>query len=96
MVYAKLINGCPCYAPGCILWRGCWVINPHVEKLRELGYKPLIFIAPQPAPEGFGWVEGWEETEEDIRQSWQLTALPTEGDLSPAEALEILMGGNAQ
>lgn len=96
MIYAKLIDGCPSYAPGHVLWRGCRVVNPHPEKLRELGYKPLVFSEPQEAPAGYDWVERWEETEEAIRQCWDPVELPPEGELDPAEALEILMGGSAQ
>ena len=35
-------------------------------------------------------VPGWEETEEEIVQTW---TVEPEGDISDAEALEILMGG---
>ena len=96
MIYAKLVGGCPAYAPCQVLWRSCWVVNPHPEKLRELGYKPLVFTEQQAAPVGYDWIERWEETEEAIRQSWELKALPAEEELSPSEALEILMGGSTE
>ena len=96
MFYAKLVGGCPAYAPCRVLWRGCWVVNPHPEKLRELGYKPLVFTEQQAAPEGYGWAERWEETDDSIFQRWELAELPPEGDLDPAEALEILLGGSTE
>ena len=91
MKYAKLINGRLQYAPNPLRRGDTVVINPVAEKLTELGYKAVTYTAPQgDAPEGFVWIESWTETEDAIVLGWELTP---ESDISPEEALDILLGG---
>lgn len=93
MKYAKLEDQTLIYAPRAIRWRGRTVINPSGEKLVELGYKPVRYTEPGEAPEGFTWAPRWEETESEILQVWELEELPQTDELSPEEALDILLGG---
>lgn len=94
MRYAKLIDSRPVYAPYIVHWHDKLVINPVSEKLTELGYKPVTRTNPQgEAPDGYIWTETWTETAETIVQGWEAVELPPEPDLSPDEALDILLGG---
>ena len=91
MKYAKLENGILLNAPNIVRYRDTIVINPDGGKLEELGFKLVTYTEPQGGePEGFVWSETWTETEDAIVQGWEL--LP-EGDISPEEALDILLGG---
>lgn len=90
MTYAKLINGELVAAPRRIRLETHTVFNPPAELLEEQGYKPVRYTEPPEVEEGFVAVPGWEETEEEIVQTW---TVEPEGDISDAEALEILMGG---
>ena len=90
MEYAKLKDAYPVYAPNPLHWHGVQVINPAPEKLTELGWKPVRYTSPGAAPEGCRWQELWTENEDEIIQLWE--AVP-EPELSPEEALELLLGG---
>lgn len=93
MKYANLIDQTLHYAPHVVQWRGRTVINPSGEKLVELGYKPVRYTEPGEAPEGFTWAPRWEEQPEEIVQVWELEELPQTDELSPEEALDIILGG---
>ena len=96
MIYAKLRGGKPLFAPHVVKWHEQTVINPAAEKLLELGYKPVRDSAPEgDAPEPYVWTEQWSETESEILRSWVLTERPPEEELDPAQALEILLGGES-
>ena len=91
MKYAKLINNYPSYAPNPMKINGEWWSNPPASLLLEQGYKPVVHTdQPTEHPVGKVWEEAWTEDEGNIIQQW---VLADEGDLSPEEALDILMGG---
>lgn len=93
MKYAKLIDGNLQPSPNPIYIDPYWVGNPTPEMLTKEGYKPVQY-ADQPEPQGVGrWEETWTETEDAIVQGWEAVELPPEMDISPAEALDILLGG---
>lgn len=94
-MYAKLQNGILRSAPRTITWNGCTVNNPSAEKLVELGYKPVRYTdMPAEVVEGKHYESGWEETETEIVQTWNLTDDPEypKPELSSDEALNIIMG----
>ena len=93
MKYAKLINSSPVYAPNPILHDGLWYGNPPSSVYEAEGYKPVQYTAPGEAPEGCYMAEVWTETETEIVQGWEAVELPPEGDIDPAEALDIIVGG---
>lgn len=93
MKYAKLENGRPSYAPNPILHDGVWYGNPLPEVYLTEGYKPVTYTdQPEPLGEGW-WVETWEETDEAIVQGWEWHEDTDEDEISPEEALDMLMGG---
>lgn len=92
MIYAKLIDGYPQYAPNPILHDGSYIGNPPGEVYEAEGYK-IVTLTPMPeAPSGYYYAETWTETEDAIVQSWELVEAP-EPELSADEALDILLGG---
>lgn len=96
MRYARLIDGVPSFAPNPIHDGTFWRANPPGEVYLAHGYKPVEYTEHQgEAPEGYRWAERWSETETAILQSWEAVELPPEGDLDPAEAMDILLGGEA-
>ena len=93
MKYAKLIDGYPSYAPNPIKHNGLWYGNPPGAVYEAEGYKPVQYTDPPEEPdEGYQWVEAWTETENAIVQGWEQIPIPD--DVDPAEAMEILFGGD--
>ena len=94
MRYAKLNDSSIAYAPNPIRYNGLWYGNPPAEILRAEGYKPVCYTEPQgEAPEGYAWRETWTDNGSEIVQGWEAVELPPEMDISPEEALDILLGG---
>jgi len=94
MKYAKLIDGNPVYAPNPILHAGLWYGNPPGFVYEAEGYKPVTYTDPPGEPDaGYQWVETWTETDSEIVRGWEAVELPPEGDIDPAEALDIILGG---
>ena len=91
MNYAKLIDGKPVFAPNPIRADGFWRGNPPAELYFARGWKPVRRTEPPAAENGCRPVESWTETEEAIVQGW---TLEPEGELSEAEVLDILLGGD--
>lgn len=95
MKYAKLINSKPVYATNPILHDGLWYGNPPPEIYLAEGYKPVRYT-DQPEPQGDGrFVETWTETEEAIVQGWVWHEATDEDEISPEEALDMLLGGES-
>lgn len=93
MKYAKLINNYPVYATNPILHNGLWYGNPSGEIYEAEGYKPVQY-ADQPEPQGVGrWEATWTETDEAIVQGWEWHEATDEDEISDAEALDMLLGG---
>ena len=95
MRYAKLINGSISFAPNPIRHASIWYGNPPAEVYRAEGYKPVTYTA-QPDPLGDGWWNTtWTETEEAIVQGWGWHEATDDDEISPEEALDMLMGGDS-
>ena len=96
MRYAKLINNYPSYAPNPILHDGNYIGNPPGSVYEADGYKPVQYTDPPGEPdEGYQWAETWTETDSEIVRGWEAVELPPEGDIDPAEALDIILGGES-
>ena len=91
-MYGKLIDGNLDVAPKKLPGEGTVVYNPPAEMYLAAGYKPVTYT-PEPGdpPAGYAYEPGWEETEDEIVQTWTLVELPD--DVDEAEAFEILFGG---
>ena len=76
MKYAKLINNSPVYAPNPILINGAYIGNPPGEVYLEQGYKPVRYTDPPETEPGYIAVPGWEETTEEIVQTWTVEEVP--------------------
>lgn len=94
MNYAKLIDGFPVYAPNPILHNGLWYGNPPADVYLAEGYKPVTYT-DQPEPLGVGWwVELWTEDNLNIYNTWEWHEATDEDEISDAEALGTIMGGD--
>lgn len=89
MRYAKLINNFPVYAPNPILVDGAYIGNPPGSVYEAEGYKPVRYTDAPETDIGYEAVEGWTETETEIIQTWEIV----ESEVDPANAMEILFGG---
>lgn len=89
MTYAKLIDGELVFAPNPIRVGENWMGNPPHSVYETEGYKPAIYTDPPETEPGYVAVPGWEETETEIVQSWEIV----EEDISADEAMDILFGG---
>lgn len=95
MVYAKLINNYPSFAPNPILHDGNFIGNPPHSVYEAEGYKPVRYTEPPTEPaEGYQWVEVWSETDTEIVQGWEQIPIPD--DVSADEAMDILFGGEGE
>lgn len=95
MRYAKLINASLVYTPNPILHDGMIRYNPPSEVYLEHGYKPVQYV-DQPEPQGVGrWNEVWTETDEAIVQGWSWHEATDEDEISDAEAMNMLLGGDS-
>lgn len=83
MDYAKLIDGAIVYGPCKLAVGESVVYNPTPEMLTEAGYKPVVYTDPPVVAEGFVAVPGWEETADEIVQTWTVEQVP----ISEEEAL---------
>lgn len=90
MTFAKLIDGELVIAPKIVHYQGCVVINPDVEKLTELGYKPVTYTEPPQMEPGYVAVPGWEEQADEIVQTWGVEPEPDEID--DGRAYRIIVG----
>lgn len=78
MSYAKLIDGQLVYAPNPILHNGVRYGNAPGSVYETEGYKPVRYTdRPEPEP-GYIAVPGWEETAEEIVQTWAVAEEPDE------------------
>jgi len=89
MRYAKLINSQPVYAPNPIRHNGFRIGNPPGSIYEAEGYKPVRYTDAPETDIGYEAVEGWTETNTEIVQTWQIV----ESEVDPANAMEILFGG---
>lgn len=93
-MYARLINNILYRAPKKLIIGDNAVYNPADEQYRNAGYKPVEYSEPPyDAPEGQHWEGAFVDGEEAITQEWTLVDDPPETDISPEEALDIILGG---
>ena len=94
--YAKLINNFPFFATNPILLDSNYIGNPPGAVYEAEGYKPVQYTDPPgEAADGYQWQEVWTETDSEIVRGWEAVELPPEGDIDPAEALDIILGGES-
>lgn len=91
MKYAKLKNGLPLYAPRCLVQGERVVYNPPDEMYEAAGYLEVVRAEQPQAEPGWHYEPSWAEAEGKIVQSW--TLVEDADDVPPADALEILFGG---
>lgn len=98
--FGKIENGALKYAPYCLRTGSASVLNPSEEILLANGYKPVNFNYQEEAPEGYHWeTRGWEETENECRQVWELVEDPVPSDddeIDAWDAAGIILGGDFQ
>ena len=90
MKYAKLIDGFIFIAPNPIMHGGMRRYNPPAEVYLAEGYKPVVYTDPPEVEPGYVAVHGWEETEEEIVQTWAVEPEPDEID--EGRAYRIITG----
>ena len=92
MTYGRLDSGYIRFAPRKLNGDGVTVYNPPAEMYIAQGWKPLTYTEQPEAPEGYDYVEGWEDTGDTIVQTWTLV----ERELDDSELLNILLGGDGE
>lgn len=86
-MFAKLIDNTLCPAPHTVSWKGHIVNNPSPDKLLELGYLPVTYTdMPTDAPEGQHYELGWQQTDTEIVQVWELADDPEMPEPEPTIA----------
>lgn len=91
MRYAKLINGVINFAPRKIKYEDTIIYNPTDDTLLELGYKEVEYTEQPVVEEEYVAIEGWEELEDKIKQTW--TIEKGSDEIDDYEALNIILGG---
>ena len=76
MTYAKLINNNLVLASNPIIVGDRQIGNPPAEVYTAEGYKPVRYTDPPVVAEGYVAVPGWEETAEEIVQTWTVEQVP--------------------
>ena len=94
-MYGKLTDGRLITAPKMLVIGSTKVWNATAEQYAAAGYKPVEFTEMPEAPEGYYYESGWEEQETAIVQTWTMVELPPD-EMSAEEALEIILGGEAE
>ena len=92
MGYGKYIGGSLSFAPMKMQIGETIIYNPSEEQLKADGYKPLVYVEPSEAPDGYQYVSIWEEKETAIEQVWTLEEVPPSNPTAE-EILNILIGG---
>lgn len=67
----------------------------YVSTNQQEGYKPFEYTERPAVPEGYHAAYFWAEMDETFVQTWEAVA-DYEEDISDAEALEILLGGDGE
>ncbi len=91
MKYGKIINGELILAPNPIIITDRQIGNPPGEVYEDEGYKPVRYTDPPVVEPGYVAVPGWEETAEEIVQTWAVEPEPDEID--GERAAELMLGG---
>ena len=90
-MYAKLVDGNIIVAPNHIETDELHIYNPSKEQYAEQGYKPVRYTNMPEAQEGYSYQAGWEETDDEIVQTWTQEPLPD--DIDETGAFNIIFGG---
>ena len=88
MKYGKLTNNNIEYSPYRIVFNDMAVYNPSEDKLRQLGYKPVI-ETPQPKANNMVYYYYWVEEEDQIVQHWQGREIKVEQPVEYPELFEL-------
>lgn len=88
-MYGRLIDGDLLLAPKKLTIGEVQVWNAPTEEYIAQGWLPVTFVDCPAAPDGFFYVSAWQETDEEILQTWTLEEYQGE---DYAEAGRILMG----
>ena len=95
MYYGKYIDGEFIFAPKKLVIGDVTVFNPTDEQLISVGFKSMIFTDHPTAPNGYQYVDSWEEQPDRLLQVWTMVEVPSEGkteEQQKAEAFDILIG----
>lgn len=93
MRYATLSNSQIHYAPNPIKVGSNYIGNPPDAVYVEAGYLPVVTIDP-PETDARHYAElHWVERGGSIMQEWEIVEIPATDELSPDEALSIILGG---
>ncbi len=85
MLYAKLINNYPSYAPRRLIIGDKWVYNPTAEQLTEMDYLPVVESDPPVTDEQHYAVPSWRIVNDEIVEEWSILEIP---DYATAEDYE--------
>lgn len=90
-MHGKLIDSDLIIAPKKLIINDTQVWNASASEYLVQGWKEIILTEqPSDPPEGYQYVNGWEDETETIVQTWTLVPLE---DIDDAEALNIILGG---
>ena len=92
-MYGKFVNNELQFAPSVLYNNGCTICNPTEAMLREHGYKEVVFTESPEVPAGYYTQFRWVESDDAITQSWELVEQPASAELSPEDALSIILAG---
>lgn len=93
MTYAKLIDGHIQYAPRKIKDGETVIYNPPAEMLMAEGYLPIRMTSQPEVEDGYMAEMGWEQTGNEIVQTWTIVVDPYWNETEAEEILSILTGG---
>jgi len=90
-MYGKIEDGILKFAPNKLYGDGVVVYNPPFDMYLSQGWKLVQYTEePSDAPSGYYYKSGWDEEENIIIQTWELSPLPE--DISGEEAFNIIFG----
>jgi len=94
-MYGRIENGRFVSAPKMLTIGDTHVWNAPASAYAAQGWLPVAFTEAPEAPDGYAYEPGWEQQDGSIVQTWTLAELPPE-EMSAEEALEIILGGEAE
>ena len=96
MSYAKLINGCPSYAPRRMRIGSVIVYNPTDAQLLSEGYLPVV-ETPMPKVDEQHYAEPhWAIQNNQIVQSWTVEEIPITDEEALTRYANSITGANDQ
>ena len=77
-MYAMIIDNMLHPAPRHLFIGDIQVFNPTHEQYADMGYKPVRLTNMPDAPEGYYNEVGWQDTGDEIVQTWATLIIPTD------------------